>query len=123
MEPTLALPRLSIERVPIDSLVLDPANARLHDGANLDAIAGSLRRFGQAEPLVVRREDREVSLNVNASPVRDQEGRIIGAILIASDVTEKQHTLARIRDSEARHRLLFQENPVPMTVYDGSTLR
>ncbi len=75
------------------------------------------------EEMVVRREDREVSLNVNASPVRDQEGRIIGAILIASDVTEKQHTLARIRESEARHRLLFQENPVPMTVYDGSTLR
>jgi len=60
LEPTLALPRLSIERVPIDSLVLDPANARLHDGTNLEAIQASLRRFGQAEPLVVRREDRLV---------------------------------------------------------------
>ena len=42
---------LSIERVPIDTLHLDPANARLHPDENLDAIEASLRRFGQAEPL------------------------------------------------------------------------
>jgi len=60
LEPTLAPPGLFIERVPLDSLVLDPANARLHGGTNLDAIQASLRRFGQAEPLVVRREDRLV---------------------------------------------------------------
>ena len=51
---------LAIERVPIDSLVMDPANARLHDGANLEAITASLRRFGQAEPLVVQRGSRLV---------------------------------------------------------------
>jgi len=45
---------LNIKRVPIDSLHLDPANARLHPDENLDAIAGSLRRFGQAEPLIVQ---------------------------------------------------------------------
>jgi hypothetical protein len=44
---------LCIKRVPIESLHLDPANARAHGEANLDAIRGSLKRFGQAEPLVV----------------------------------------------------------------------
>ncbi|MCP3985472.1 MAG: DNA modification methylase, partial [bacterium] len=47
---------LEIRRVPVASLTLDPANARAHGAANLEAIASSLRRFGQAEPLVVRRE-------------------------------------------------------------------
>jgi DNA modification methylase len=45
---------LHTKRVPVDSLHLDPANARLHPDENLDAIAGSLRRFGQAEPLIVQ---------------------------------------------------------------------
>ena len=44
---------LAIRRVPIDSLHNDPANARAHDERNLDAITASLKRFGQAEPLVV----------------------------------------------------------------------
>jgi DNA modification methylase len=46
--------RLSIKRVALSTLVSDPANARLHGEENLDAIIASLRRFGQAEPLVVQ---------------------------------------------------------------------
>ncbi len=36
-----------------DSLKPDPANARLHDQANIDAIIRSLERFGQQKPIVV----------------------------------------------------------------------
>ena len=46
---------LRIRRVPLDSLRLDPANARLHDDRNRDAIRGSLARFGQQKPIVVDR--------------------------------------------------------------------
>lgn len=42
-----------IETVPIEILILDPANARKHDKKNLEAIKGSLARFGQQKPLVV----------------------------------------------------------------------
>jgi len=45
---------LQISRVPLTRIVPDPANARSHNAANLDAIEASLRRFGQAEPLVVQ---------------------------------------------------------------------
>ncbi len=51
---------LRVARVPIASLHTDAANARLHGDANLDAIAGSLARFGQAEPLVVQRGTNRV---------------------------------------------------------------
>jgi len=44
---------LLITRVPLDSLSLDPANARAHGERNLETIVASLQRFGQAEPLVV----------------------------------------------------------------------
>ena len=42
-----------IERVAISSLVPDPANVRKHGAKNLDAIKGSLARFGQQKPIVV----------------------------------------------------------------------
>ena len=45
---------LQIHRVPLASLHLDPANARLHGDRNLDSIRDSILRFGQAEPLVVQ---------------------------------------------------------------------
>ena len=45
---------LTIRRVSLDTLAPDPANPRAHNEANLDAILGSLRRFGQVEPLVVQ---------------------------------------------------------------------
>lgn len=57
MESTAAL---TIRRVPIASLNLDPANARAHGERNLEAIQGSLARFGQAEPLVVQYSTRRV---------------------------------------------------------------
>src|SRR5436189_89392 len=44
----------------VASLTLDPSNARLHPDPNLDAIAASLQRFGQAEPLVVQVGTRRV---------------------------------------------------------------
>jgi len=46
---------LSIRRVPLDSLRLDPANARQHPERNLESIRSSLQRFHQAEPLVVQK--------------------------------------------------------------------
>ncbi len=37
----------------IDKLSQDPANARKHDDRNIEAIVGSLRRFGQQHPIIV----------------------------------------------------------------------
>ena len=44
---------LLVETVPLASLTPDPDNARTHPGRNLEAIVGSLRRFGQRKPIVV----------------------------------------------------------------------
>jgi ParB-like chromosome segregation protein Spo0J len=46
---------LAIRRARVASLHVDPANARSHSERNLEAIKGSLMRFGQAEPLVVHK--------------------------------------------------------------------
>jgi len=44
---------MTVEYVPIESICADPANVRLHSPRNIDAIKGSLTRFGQQKPIVV----------------------------------------------------------------------
>ena len=48
---------MKIESVRIDSVLPDPANARRHPARNLDAIKGSLARFGQQKPIIVTRDN------------------------------------------------------------------
>ena len=47
--------QLPYERVSIDSLKLDPRNARKHDKKNLKAIKDSLVKFGQQKTSQVSR--------------------------------------------------------------------
>ena len=44
---------MKIERVPLSELVMDPSNVRKHSGRNIEAIKGSLAKFGQQKPIVV----------------------------------------------------------------------
>jgi len=44
---------MDIQTVALDSIILDPANARAHGPHNLEAIKGSLARFGQQRPIIV----------------------------------------------------------------------
>ena len=54
---------LRIETVEIASLKFDPQNARKHSGKNLDAIAGSLKLFGQRKPIIVTPDNFVVAGN------------------------------------------------------------
>jgi len=46
--------------VPIDSIDVDPANARKHGEENISAIRASLRVYGQRKPIVVNRRTNTV---------------------------------------------------------------
>ncbi len=47
---------LEIKKVSIDSIHEDPNNARKHNIKNISAIKGSIAKFGQVEPLVVKKD-------------------------------------------------------------------
>jgi len=51
---------LRIKTVSLDSIHQDPANARTHSEKNIEAIIGSLKEFGQVEPLIVQKETKKV---------------------------------------------------------------
>lgn len=55
--------KLTIETIKIEQLKFDPTNARKHDAKNLEAIAGSLKLFGQRKPIVVTPDNVVVAGN------------------------------------------------------------
>ena len=61
---------MNIEEINIAELDLDPANVRRHDAANLDAIRGSLKRFGQQKPIVVNEKGVVIAGNGTLTAAR-----------------------------------------------------
>ena len=51
---------LTVELVRLDSLRLDPTNARRIDDPTLDALSLSVREFGMVQPVIARRADRMI---------------------------------------------------------------
>ena len=103
-----------VRRVPVSSLTIDPSNARKHDQRNLDAIAGSLGKFGQVEPLVVQkgtgkviggngrlevmRARGETEVDINEVECTDEEATALGIALnrTAELATWNDETLSRL---------------------------
>jgi len=54
---------MEYESIPIDELLPDPDNARVHGQRNVEAIAASLDEFGQQKPLVIDADNRVLSGN------------------------------------------------------------
>ncbi len=74
------------------------------------------------ETLRLHKDGRRIVVSVTVSPVWDSDGVIQGASTIARDMTAQRRAQQALEDSEHRYRLLFDNNPQPMWVYDQETL-
>ena len=72
-------------------------------------------RIEHYETRRVSKDGKTIDVSITVSPVRDAEGRIIGASKIARDITENKRSAAILRDSEERFRLAM--NNVASGVY------
>ncbi|MCC6672174.1 MAG: site-specific DNA-methyltransferase [Planctomycetes bacterium] len=103
-EPDLThiVPGLRALAVPIASLTLDPANARLHSERNLEAIQASLVRFGQRAPVVVQKKGMVVRAgNGRVAAARALGWTHIAALLVDDgDAEATAYAIADNRTSE-----------------------
>jgi diguanylate cyclase (GGDEF)-like protein/PAS domain S-box-containing protein len=72
-------------------------------------IAGETR---SRRRMTARRKDgTEVELMFNASPLRDDDGRVMGVVVIASDITDLIEVQERLEEAEGRYRSLVEQLP------------
>jgi PAS domain S-box-containing protein len=70
-----------------------------------DMILASLARGERIEhydTVRIAKDGRTIDASITVSPVRDEEGRIIGASKIVRDMTQRKQAEARLADSEAQ---------------------
>jgi PAS domain S-box-containing protein len=112
-------------------LILTDYNLRGYDG--LSALRLARERQPDAPVIVISgslgEEEAVNCLHVGATDylLKGRLERLLPAIRRAlqeaAELRRLQQAEAELRESEERHRLLFQSNPVPMWVYDVETLR
>lgn len=66
-------------------------------------------RVEHLETVRLAKDGRRLFISVTSSPVKDDNGKIIGATKIARDVTEQRVRQAAIEQSEAKYRMLAEE--------------
>jgi len=63
-------------------------------------------------------------ITVNVSPLIDKkDDSLIGVVVVIRDITKSKEIEEELQHNEKKYRLLFENNPQPMWVFDNNTLR
>ena len=68
------------------------------------------------ETVRVARDGRRIDVLLSGSPIKDDNGNVIGTATILRDITERKHAAAVARESEERFRAVFEQAAVGMAL-------
>jgi PAS domain S-box-containing protein len=81
------------------------------------------RRNLEYDTQIVRPDGSRRILRVFGAIDFDERGDVSRIFGVTQDITERRQAEERLRESDARYRLLFEINPSPMWVYDEETFK
>jgi len=110
------LPREAMEGKTVFEIYPNQATSYWED--DKDVIASGKPKIGIIEPIDTATGTRWVQ--TDKIPYRDKEGRIIGIIGFAIDITERKRVDQELRDSEESFRMLYASSPIGIEIYDMS---
>ncbi len=97
---------------------------RYEEALHAQRLARRLAGVREAYDVVHLRKDGSSFMGqISASPLHDDQGRVVGTVGVMLDVTERYAWEHEMADREQRYRLLFEVMPLPAWVYDAETLR
>ena len=82
---------------------------------------GESMEFGEAER--IRKDGERIWISLSVSPVRDAEGRLIGAASIKRDITERRRAEAELRRHQDQLRLAHRAARIGAWQWDVATRR
>ncbi len=92
---------LKVETVNVNSLELDPNNARRHNARNIEVIANSLKTFGQRKPLVVTRDNIVVAGNGTLEAAKSLGWEEISIARVPDDWSHEQVVAYALADNRS----------------------
>jgi PAS domain S-box-containing protein len=91
-------------------------------GLLLDVYKNGVTHYGSEHPAYFIRENGEsetIYFNFVYQPYREEDGRITGVMVLATDVTEQVTSRKKTEDSERHFRLLVKQAPVAICILRG----
>jgi PAS domain S-box-containing protein len=92
---------------------------RQHEEPEILARIRRGERVDHYETIRRRKDGTLVDISITVSPVKDDQGRIVGASKIARDITERKLTEAKLRDSERQLQELLVAIPAAIYMTDA----
>jgi PAS domain S-box-containing protein len=103
--------------------MLVPANLRQEEATILERLRKG-ERIEHFETVRKRKDGTTLDVSLTISPVRNREGRVMGASKVARDITQQKQAERALRASEERFRAIVETTPecVKVVAPDGTLL-
>jgi len=98
--------------------VVDEATHQPASDAVARVLSGADAVEGAGTSILVRHDGCKVAIDDSVSPIRDEQGRCTGVVLVFRDATEKRRAEADLQRTQSMLEKLFEQSPGAIVVVD-----